>query len=129
MSFIIFTDKRKVVKIYFFGDIFFIVHNNFTENRAYSSSLLRAIIARSHLPFFKILSNFVHFCPNFQIFCRFLPFYYYFYIFLHFWKIARMPLLSRIDPGEGILGNTGKRLVNVLVSIGKQAANFDLPKF
>ena len=40
-----------------------------------------------------------------------------------------MPLLSRIDPGEGILGNTGKRLVNVLVSIGKQAANFDLPKF
>ena len=41
-------------------------------NRAYSSSLLRAIIACNHLPFFKIFSNFVHFCPNFQIFCPFL---------------------------------------------------------
>ena len=127
--YIFYREKKSCQNLFFWWYFFFIVHNNFTENRAYSSSLLRAIIARSHLPFFKILSNFVHFCPNFQIFCRFLPFYYYFYIFLHFWKIARMPLLSRIDPGEGILGNTGKRLVNVLVSIGKQAANFDLPKF
>ena len=57
--------------------------------RAYSSSLLHAMIARSHLAFFKIFSGFVHFCPNFQIFSPFLPF---------FGKIARMPLLSRIGP-------------------------------
>ena len=43
--------------------------------RAFSSSLLRAIIARNHLLFFKIFSNFVHFCPNFQIFCPFLTFF------------------------------------------------------
>ena len=47
----------------------------FKLNRAYSSSFLRAIIARNHLPFFKIFSNFVHFCPNFQIFCPFLNFF------------------------------------------------------
>ena len=60
--------------------------------RAYSSSLLRAmraIIARNHLLIFKLFSNFVHFCPNFQIFCPFLPF---------FGIITRMPLLSRIGP-------------------------------
>ena len=39
-------------------------------NRAFSSSLLNAVIARSHLPFFKIFLNFVYFCPNFQIFCH-----------------------------------------------------------
>ena len=33
--------------------------------RTFSSSLLRAIIARNHLLFFKIISNFEHFCPNF----------------------------------------------------------------
>ena len=37
--------------------------------RTFSSSLLCAIIARNHLLFFKIFSNFVHFCPVFQIFC------------------------------------------------------------
>ena len=44
------------------------------KGRAFSSSLLRAIIAHNHLLFFKIFSNFVYFCPNFQIFCPFLPF-------------------------------------------------------
>ena len=42
-------------------------------NRAFSSGSLHAIIAHNHLPFFKVFSNFVHFCPNFQIFCPFLP--------------------------------------------------------
>ena len=46
--------------------------------RAFSSSLLRAIVARNHLPFFKIFSNLVHFCPNFQIFCPFLTFFPFF---------------------------------------------------
>ena len=46
--------------------------NNPDGNRAFSSSLLRAIIAHNHLPFFKIFSNLEHFCPNFQIFCPFL---------------------------------------------------------
>ena len=53
----------------------------FSFDRAYSSSLLRAIIARNHLPFFKIFSNFVHFCPNLQIFCPFLPFFCSFFAF------------------------------------------------
>ena len=39
--------------------------------RAYSTSLLRAIIACNHLPLFKIFSKCVHFCPSFQIFCPF----------------------------------------------------------
>ena len=45
-------------------------------DRAHYGNLLRVIIARSHLPFFKIFSNFVHFCPNFQIFCPFLTFFF-----------------------------------------------------
>ena len=60
--------------------------------RAYSSCFMHAIVACMRLPFFKLLSNFVHFCPNFQIFCpfhSFLPF---------FWKITLMSLLSRIGP-------------------------------
>ena len=55
---------------------------NFTT-RAFSSSLLRAIITRNHLPFFKIFSNFEHFCPDFQIFC---PFFLLFNIFAPFLK-------------------------------------------
>ena len=49
-------------------------------SRAYSNSLLRAIVARNHLPFFKIFSNFVHFCPNFQIFNPFLPLFNIFFL-------------------------------------------------
>ena len=65
-----------------------------TDVRAYSSSLLHTIIAGNHLPFLKIYSNFSHFCPNFQIFCLF------FNIFLpFFWKIAFIPLHSRISSG------------------------------
>ena len=40
--------------------------------RVCSSSLLHAIITCNHLPFLKIFLNFVHFCPNFQIFSPFL---------------------------------------------------------
>ena len=42
--------------------------------KAYSNSLLHAITAHNHLPFFKIFSNFVHICPNFQIFFPFSTF-------------------------------------------------------
>ena len=52
-------------------------------NRAFSSSLLRAVIARNHLSFFKIFSNFVYFCQNFQICCPFFPF---FNMFLPFFR-------------------------------------------
>ena len=62
--------------------------------RAYSSSLLRAIIALNHQPFFKIFSNAVHFRQIFQILCPFLP---PFFLPL-FRKITRMALLSRIGP-------------------------------
>ena len=66
-----------------------------TISRAFSSSLLRAIIAFNHLPFFKIFSNFVNFCPNFQIFCPFLSFFNIFcpfseklHVFLYFLEYA-----------------------------------------
>ena len=42
---------------------------------AFSSSLLHAITTRNHLPFYKIFSNLIHFCPNFEIFCPFLTFF------------------------------------------------------
>ena len=64
--------------------------------RAFFSGLLRGIIARNKLPLFKMFSNFVHFCPNFQIFCPFLPFSNIFLPF--FFKISRVPWLSRIGP-------------------------------
>ena len=54
------------------------MENNPDGKRAFSSSLLRAIVAHSHLPFFKIFLNLVHFCPNFQIFCLFLTFFFAF---------------------------------------------------
>ena len=66
--------------------------------RAFSSSLLRAIITHNHLHF-KIFSYFVQFCPNFQIFYTFLPFLN---IFLHFFALFlknRAHALSRIGPG------------------------------
>ena len=66
---------------------------------AYSSSLLHAIIPRNHLPFFKIFSNFVHFCPNFQNFPPFLPFLNIFLpFFALFLKNRTHALLSRIGP-------------------------------
>ena len=43
--------------------------------RAYSSCSMHAIVACMGLPFFKVFSNFVHFCPKFQIFCPFFPFF------------------------------------------------------
>ena len=46
--------------------------------RAFSSSSSSAIITHNHLPFLKIFSNLVHFCPNFQIFCPFLSFLTFF---------------------------------------------------
>ena len=62
--------------------------------RAHSSSVLHALIAHNQLPFFKIFSNFVHFCPNFQMFC---PFSTFICPFSEKW--LPMPLLSRIGPG------------------------------
>ena len=67
--------------------------------RAFSSSLFCAIIAHNQLPFLKIVSNFIKFGQNFQIFW---PLLLIFNIFLSFFwpfrKIACMPLLSRIGP-------------------------------
>ena len=67
------------------------MENNPDGKRAFSSSLLSAIVARSHSTFSKMFSNLVHFRPNFQIFCPFSTF------FGLFWKITCMPLLSRIS--------------------------------
>ena len=63
--------------------------------RAFSSSLLCAIIARNHLPFFKTFSNFVYFPHIFKYVALFLTFICPFLSF--FWKITHMPLLSKID--------------------------------
>ena len=69
-----------------------------TFTRAYSSSLLRAIIARNHLLFFKIFSNFGTFLSKFSNILPLLPFLNTFLPFI--WKIARMPVLSRIGPAQ-----------------------------
>ena len=56
-------------------------------SRAFSSTLLRAIIARNHLHFFKISSTFLYFCPNFQIFFPFFAlFKHFFTLFLPFFS-------------------------------------------
>ena len=76
------------------------MENNPGGNKAFSSSLLHAITTRNHLPFFKIFSNLIYFCPNFEIFCPFLTFFSPF-----FWKIARTSLLSRTDLRELVKGS------------------------
>ena len=75
------------------------MENNPGGNKAFSSSLLHAITTRNHLPFFKMFSNLIYFCPNFEIFCPFLTFFPPF-----FWKIARTSLLSRTDLRELVKG-------------------------
>ena len=72
--------------------------------KAYSNSLLHAITAHNHLPFFKIFSNFVHICPNFQIFFPFSTFA----LFLK--NHSPFSLLSRI--GIGCIYQT---LINLMV--------------
>ena len=42
---------------------------------AFSSCFMYLILVHMRLPFFKVFLNFVHFCPNFLIFCTFLPFF------------------------------------------------------
>ena len=54
------------------------MENNPDGKRALSSSLLRAIVAHNHLPFFKIFSNLIHLCLNFQIICSLLIFFLFF---------------------------------------------------
>ena len=62
------------------------------NTRAYSSCFMHAIVAHMRLLFFKIFSNFVYFSQIFKYFAPFCPFLSF------FWKIARIPLLSRIGP-------------------------------
>ena len=83
--------------LFFFisSQIYFVSTSHFliTATRAYSISLLCLITVCIHLPFFKIYSNFVYFCPNVQIICPFFNIPSGF-----FWKIALTPLLSRKGP-------------------------------
>ena len=62
------------------------------NTRAYSSCFMHAIVAHMRLLFFKIFSDFVYFSQIFKCFAPFCPFLSF------FWKIARIPLLSRIGP-------------------------------
>ena len=75
-------------------DNYFIISAFFTKtcftNAGPFLAVYCVIMAHNHLPFFKI-SSAVYFCPNFQIFCLFCPLFLPF-----FWKIAPMPLISRI---------------------------------
>ena len=66
-------------------------------NRAFSGSLLRAIISDNHLPFFKAFSNFGHHLAFFKIFSNFVNFCPF---FPFFGKIVCMSLLSRIGPDK-----------------------------
>ena len=49
---------------------------------------MHAIAACMRLPFFKIFSNFIYFCPNFHILSPFCPFSE---------KTLCMPLLSKLE--------------------------------
>ena len=51
------------------------------KHRTFSNCLLCVIITCNHLPLFKIFSNFVYFCSNFQIFCPFCSFLTFFFPF------------------------------------------------
>ena len=82
-SLLVFYTYYSTFLIFYFCNCNFDFFVNF---RAYSSSLLGVIIACNDLPLFKIFSNFVDFCPNFQICCPLME------------KIASMPLLSRTGP-------------------------------
>ena len=55
-------------------------------------------ITSNHLQlnFFKTFSTFVHFCPNFKVFCPFSTFFFFFFLLLFFGKIAPMLFLSII---------------------------------
>ena len=62
--------------------------------RAFPSSLLYCVRRTQSPALFQIIFNFFYSFPPFLTFvCLFLPF---------FWEFARMPLLSRIDPGVGL---------------------------
>ena len=78
------VNKQQLKPVYYF-------RKNNSVIRAYSSCSMHAIVARMRLPFLKIFSNFLHFCPHFQIFCPFLPF---------FLKIALMPFHSGTGHGH-----------------------------
>ena len=80
-----------IFSISFFRGVHFAARTVHTSPLAFSSSLL---IARNHLSFFKIFSNFVNFCSYFQIFCSFLSF---FNIFLPFSLKNRTHALTFYD--------------------------------
>ena len=70
---------------------------------AHSSYLLRAIIARNKLPFWKILLNLVQFLQNLPKNWHILPFFIIFLPFL--WTIAPMPSVPRMSPeGSRVAG-------------------------
>ena len=73
-----FNKHLKVVEFIFQKKIQY-TQNMVNGARAFSSSLLLAIIARNHLPLFKIFSNFVQILPKFSdillFFNIFLPFF------------------------------------------------------
>ena len=85
------------------------MENNPDGKSTFSSSLFRAIVAPNHLAFFKILSNLVHFCLNFQIF---LPLFdsFFFFVVVFFCKMTCIP-----DFLEYVLGNLLKVLVYLLL--------------
>ena len=51
------------------------IHSHCHMGSAYSSCFMHVTVAPMRLAFFKIFSNFVYFCPNFQTNCLFLPWF------------------------------------------------------
>ena len=86
--------------------------------RGHSSSLLHGVIACNHLLFPKIFSNFVYFCPHFQIFCPFQ------HSLMFFSKIAHMLLLSTIGPdNKNLLDRLPQSYDQLLINKEKRAKN------
>ena len=92
MSFIFFTEKRKVVKIYFFGDIFFLL---FTITLQRTGPILAVYcVQQSHaviFPFSKYFQILYTFAQIFKYFAVFYPFIIIFIFFCTFEKSHACP--------------------------------------
>ena len=96
----------KLILLGFFCTFYisFQIYEKYTPVRAYSSSLLCAIIACTFSKYFQILYIFTQIFKYLALSCRILTFFTG--PFLPFsWKIACMSLLSRIGPASKTNGN------------------------
>ena len=116
--------------------------NLFKVPTTFPSSLLSELISHNHLPFFKIFSNFVHFCPNFHIFFPFLLFFNFFFfspffvlfsekshVCLYFLEQAQvLPTSSQAGTPEKLCRNPFIRFYQLRISIPRAHSLLGCPR-